>query len=163
MAYVCDADAMINLHRHFKQNAISKLRKMMRSGALKLPQGVVGELLRGTDKLKQLVRQYRSDVEVKITIQADPRLRDTLADLERKYGERIRLGGNEYPGFWHSRSGRKSADAQVVAVAKVKGWTVVSDNREVKLACLLENVPCIGWTEFARQIGLGGVQLGLFP
>ncbi|MGB9880098.1 MAG: DUF4411 family protein, partial [Anaerolineae bacterium] len=136
---------MIHLHRHFGRHAISQLRRMANNGTLKLPEGVIREILRGTDRLALFVKKYRADVEV--AIKADPRLQHALSELEGKYGDRIRMGPNEYPGFWHSRAGRKSVDAQVVAVAKVNGWTVVSDDRAVRLACLQENVPCIGWTE----------------
>ena len=64
------------------------------------------------------------------------------------------MGGKEYNGFWSSQAGRKAADGQVVAVAKVHNCTVVSDDGAVKLACMLEDVPHIGWTEFARQVGM---------
>jgi hypothetical protein len=30
----------------------------------------------------------------------------------------------------------------------------VSDDAAVKLACALEGVPCIGWSELARRLGL---------
>jgi hypothetical protein len=43
----------------------------------------------------------------------------------------------------------------VVAVAKLlKGGVAVSDDQAVKLVCALEGVPCIGWSEFARRVGL---------
>ena len=81
--------------------------------------------------------------------------------MERVYGEPITVGKQRYQGFWASRAGRKAADSQVVAVAKVFGHTVVSDDTAVKLVCALENVPCISWAEFARRLGLAK-QLSLF-
>jgi len=156
--YVCDADALINLYRHFGRGAVRALKRAMKMGKLKLPQGVVHEILRGTDRLKTFVRNNRQHIEVKFT-KADLRLEDTLRDLEVKYGERIQVGGRAYPGFWHSRAGRKSADAQVIAVAKVKGWIAVSDDTAIKQVCHVENVPCIGWNEFARRLELGVQQL----
>lgn len=78
-----------------------------------------------------------------------------LARIDRLYGDKVTVGGRDYPGFWHSPAGRKAADAQVVAVGKVFGWTVVSDDQAVRFACLLENVECIGWSEFARRAGIG--------
>jgi hypothetical protein len=40
----------------------------------------------------------------------------------------------------------------------LKGGVAVSDDGAVKLACALEDVPCIGWSEFARRLGLITVQ-----
>ncbi|MCX7887742.1 MAG: hypothetical protein N3B01_10900, partial [Verrucomicrobiae bacterium] len=55
---------------------------------------------------------------------------------------------------WKSKAGRQAADAQVVAVAKLLKGVAVSDDRAVKLVCATEGVPCIGWSEFARGLGL---------
>lgn len=88
-------------------------------------------------------------------------LRDELARIERQYGEQIVVGKNSYPGFWHSPAGRKAADGQAIAVAKHLKATVVSDDRAVRLACMLESIGCIGWTEFARRLNLTTTQLKL--
>lgn len=152
--YVCDASALINLHRHFERTCIKRLRQLAKSGNLYIPEGVARELRRGTDSLSQ------KDLVV-VRLKSNPRLRDVVARMERNYGESIAIGKQQYPGFWASRAGRKAADSQVVAVAKVFGHTVVSDDNAVKLVCALENMPCIGWTEFARRLGLAK-QLTLF-
>ncbi len=77
-----------------------------------------------------------------------------LARIERQYGEQIVVEAKTYPGFWHSPAGRKAGDGQLIAVAKILNAVVVSDDRAVRLACMLENIPCIGWTEFARRVTL---------
>lgn len=151
--YVCDADCLINLQRHFGRKAMSALRRLASSGGLRLPERVVKELIDKTDKLAKFVRGQRSHIEVKV--RQIPSLHTEIPRLERLYGEKIRVGTQEYTGFWHSRAGRKAADAQVVAVAKSQtNGLAASDDQAVKLACALEGVPCIGWSELARRLGL---------
>lgn len=92
--------------------------------------------------------------KIEVTVTQDARLKEEIKRLERNYGRYIQLGQVRYSGFWKSKAGRKAADAQVVAVAKVKGYICVSDDQAIKLACALENVECIQWTEFARRLKL---------
>jgi len=148
--YICDADALINLHRHFKRQALIELRRLAKENKLKLPEGVIREIMRGSDSLKNFVETCRDYIEVMIR----DNLQQAVSEMERKYGEKIRFGEGEYPGFWTSKAGKQAADGQVVAVAKWLGGICVSDDRAVRLACALENVICIGWIEFARRLGL---------
>ena len=151
--HVCDADGLIHLQRHFGRNAIRAMRDCGKKGGLRLPEGVVRELIQSTDKLAGFVQEQRQRLEV--AARQLPALHTEIPRLERLYGEKIRVGTQEHAGFWHSKAGRKAADAQVVAVAKLlKGGVAVSDDGVVKLACALEGVPCIGWSEFARRLGL---------
>lgn len=150
--YVCDADALINLHLHFGRACIRKLIQLAKSETLYIPEGVVRELRRGTDSLSRFAKQ-QGDLVV-VSLKNDLKLLSEITRMEKAYGQYITIGNRTYPGFWKSRAGRKAADSQVVAVARVFGYTVVSDDNAVKLACALENVPCIGWTEFARRLGL---------
>jgi hypothetical protein len=144
---------LIYLHRHFGRKAISALRGLGRTSSFKLPEGVVRELIHATDRLGKFVQEQRQHFE--LAARQISALHSEIPRLERLYGEKIRLGTQEYAGFWHSRAGQKAADAQVVAVAKLlKGGVAVSDDQAVKLVCALEGVPCIGWSEFARRLGL---------
>lgn len=151
--HVCDADCLINLHLHFGRKAIRAMRDWGKKGGLKLPESVVRELIHHTDKLAGLVQEQRQHLEVRV--RDIPSLHTEIPRLETLYGKRIRVGTREYAGFWSSPVGRKAADAQVVAVAKLlQGGVAVSDDQKVKLACALEGVPCIGWSEFVRRLGL---------
>ncbi|RKY02745.1 hypothetical protein DRP77_07410 [Candidatus Poribacteria bacterium] len=157
--YVCDADALINLYQHFP-NKFRALRDMVARNKVKIPEGVYRELRRKTDRLRRYVERWERDYQFVIRFK-DRRLREELARIERKYGERIAVGKRAYNGFWSSRAGRRSADPQVVAVGKVRGGIVVSDDLAVRMVCMLEGVECIGWSEFARRIRLAE-QLALF-
>lgn len=150
--YVCDTDSLINLHRHFGMKAIKELRRLSKEEKLKVPEGVIRELIRGTDKLANFAKSEQSWFIV--TINSTPSLKEEIKRLENQYGQKIAVGGRQYQGFWSSKAGQKAADSQVVAVAKLFKGTAVSDDNAVKLACALENVPCISWSEFARQLGL---------
>ena len=147
--YVCDADCSINLHPHIGPRAISALRHLGGTGRLKLSEGVVRELVRGTDRLAKFVQKHRQQIEV--AAGHNPALHTEIPRLERLYGHKIRIGTQEYPGFWSSKAGQKAADAQVVAVSKALNGVAVSGDRAVKLVCPLANVPCRGWSEFTRQ------------
>jgi predicted nucleic acid-binding protein len=151
--YVCDANCLINLHHHFGRKAIRALRDWSKKGVLKLPEGVVRELIHATDNLARFAEKERQHLE--IAARQFPALHTEIPRLERLYGKTIRVGTQQHAGFWHSKAGRRAADAQVVAVAKLlKGGVAVSDDAAVKLACALEGVPCIGWSELARRLGL---------
>lgn len=160
--YVIDSSALIELHNHFRSK-IKKLKHLVQEGYIKLPEGVFRELRRKTDMLYKTVEQWkqkRPDCIVLIGRVHD--LAKEFVRIEQQYGERILVGAREYPGFWKSPSGRKAADSQVVAVAKILDCTVVSHDREVQLVCMLEGVVCIGWAEFARQVSLSRSQMKLF-
>lgn len=152
--YVLDADAFISVHQHFPVG-LRRLRKAIKDGHLRVPEGVLRELGRGTDRLGRLVRGWVSThSDVLVMIGQSTILQAELTRIEQTYGERVKVGQKEYPGFWSSPAGRKAIDGQVVATAKVLHATVVSDDRAVRFACLLENIPCIAWSEFARRMNM---------
>ncbi len=150
--YVTDANALIQLCRQFGKKAIRKLRTMAEEKTLRVPEGVVREILRGADQLARFVKKYRPNLEV--SFKGDASLIRELSRIERTYGDSISVGDSKYPGLWNSPGGRKSADAQVIALAIVLSATVISDDRAVQTVCSLEGIPCIGWIEFAGRIGL---------
>ena len=152
--YVPDAGALIDLHHHFRAG-FRKLGKMAQQGQIKIPEGIFRELQRKTDRLSKIVQRWsQKNSDCIVRIARVHNLAGELARIERQYGEQIVVGEKPYPGFWHSPAGRKAADGQLIAVAKVLSAIVVSDDRAVRLACMLENIPCIGWTEFARRANL---------
>jgi len=151
--YVCDASSLINIWRHFGRNGVSALRRLCRGSALRLPEGIVREIVaKGADALKKFVIKNRKEVEVQIP--PSSQFARELCRLENCYGKRVRFGKQVYDGFWASKAGKKTMDAQVIAVAKVLKGTAVSDDRVVTLACALEGVECIGFAELSRRIGL---------
>lgn len=88
--YVCDADCLINLHRHFGRKAISVLGRCGIQGQLKLPEGVVRELVRGTDRLAKFVQKHRQQIEV--AAGHNPALHNEIPRLETRYGDKIKIG-----------------------------------------------------------------------
>lgn len=161
--YVLDSTAVIDLCRHFRPAAIRrKLCLLAENSHLKIPEGVARELKRKSDDanriVERLVAQYPGSL---VQIGRVPNLAEEIARIERLYGERIQVGTRQYAGFWSTVHGKKAVDGQVVGTAKKSSCTLVSDDRAVRLACMLEDVPCIAWTEFARTVGLFA-QLGLF-
>jgi hypothetical protein len=160
--YVLDSTALIDINKHFpRQNR--KLRQLAQGGYVKIPEGVFREIKRKTDMLSNTLKSWsKSNPDLIIQISGMQILANKLVSIENKYGEKILVANRPYSGLWKSPSGRKSADGQVIAVAKVLGCTAVSDDRAIRLACMLEGVPCIGWTEFARRTGFINPQLGLF-
>ncbi len=160
--FVCDTSSIFNLYEHFPTQFKRKIENLAKNGALKIPEGVWREIKRKTDKIfkiiQKIVNKYPSTV---VYIKNDPRTINEFYEVERKYGEFIQVGNRKYDGFWKSASGKKAAEGQVIAIAKVFNYTVVSDDNAVRLACMLENIQCIGWTEFARRLGISQ-QLSFF-
>ncbi|MGH8103566.1 MAG: hypothetical protein ACREJQ_03490 [bacterium] len=105
---------------------------------------------RKLDRLSNLAERWEKKYAIKM--KGDPQLWSELKRIETTYGEWVIVGPNRHKGFWKSKAGRKAADGQVVAVSKVLKCTAVSDDNAVELACMLEDVPCIGWAEFARRL-----------
>jgi hypothetical protein len=157
--YICDTSSIINLHKNFPTEFRNRVEGPARNNTLKIPEGVLREIKRKTDKvLKKIEKIIEKNPSVIVQIKNDQRTIEKLYEIERKYGDSIQVGNQKYDGFWRSPSGKKAAESQVVTIAKVFGYIVVCDDSAVKLVCMLENVPCIGWTEFTRRLGLSRQQ-----
>ncbi|MEO0300199.1 MAG: DUF4411 family protein [candidate division WOR-3 bacterium] len=150
--YVLDTCAIIDLHNHFPTEFRKMIEVFAKENSLKIPEGVFRELYRKTDKIckkiKKIIEKYPSII---VNLRENLRIMEKFSEIERNYGESIRFRNNVYKGYWKSPRGKKSAEGQVIAIAKVLQYTVVSDDSSVKLICMLEDIPCIGWTEFARR------------
>ena len=151
-----DSSAIIDLHDHFPRRRVhSALKDVAGQRRLKLPEGVLREMRRKTKHAKKTVEQLVQEFPHSLVRIAHVRSLPTeLSRIEQAYGNQIRIGNRVYPGFWKSARGRRAVDGQVVATAKKLRATAVSDDRAIRGACLLEGIPCIGWTEFARILGL---------
>lgn len=160
--YVLDSAAIIDLHRHFPARKVrTMLRALAQRDGLRIPEGTEREIKRKTDRAHETLRQLAENFpDCIVRISRVHNLQTELARIEQTYGQEIRIGTQRYPGFWASASGRKAVEGQALATAKRLEGTVVSDDKAVERASLLENVPCIGWTEFAR-LSLSGGQLNL--
>jgi|YNPNPStandDraft_1061719.scaffolds.fasta_scaffold42344_3 predicted nucleic acid-binding protein len=157
--YVLDASALVDIYNHF-QGKFRKLKPLVENSRIRIPEGVFRELRRVTGRLYKIVESWMGDnPDCIVRIDRVHNLASELVRIEQQYGERIQVGRNEHSGFWKSPSGRKAADGQVVAVAKVLGCTVVSDDYAVRLVCMLEGIPCVGWTEFVRQASSNQLRL----
>lgn len=87
-----------------------------------------------------------------MAIDLDPHALEFLPEIERQYGPPFRVGQKTYAGFWQSASGRRSIDGQVVALAKARGWIVISNDDSVHGPCMLEGVLCRRWEEIGRVL-----------
>jgi len=149
--YVFDSTSLVDLFQHFPLE-FKALAPHAANGEIKVPEGVFRELMRKTDKISNSLEQWEKKHKIVVRLKNDPRFLLEFTRIEQTYGEKVSVGGRDYPGFWRSPAGRKAADGQVVAIGKVKKWVVVSDDKAVRFACLNENVQCIGWAEFARRL-----------
>jgi len=145
--FCCDSDSIINLR---DAGLLQKFRSLIRSDKAKIPEGVYRELKKGTDQLSKSLTKWAE--KYPLVIDLDYAALQCFPDIERKYGPRFAVGGKVYSGLWASTSGRKSADAQVIALAKARGWIAVSDDDSVHGACMLEGITCWGWEEIGRLL-----------
>lgn len=137
--YVCDSTSLIDLFQHFPVE-FKSLGPHASNGIIKIPEGVFRELRRKTDKIRHSLEQWEKKYQIVIHLKSDPRFLSELARIEQTYGEKISVGGINYPGFWKSPGGKNAADGQVVTIGKVRKYVAVSDDKAVRLACLQENV-----------------------
>jgi hypothetical protein len=145
--FCCDSASLIDLR---DSGLLRKMRGLVQSGRVKIPEGVYKELQQKTDKLAKTIEQWKK--RYSLVVNLDPRALELLPDIERNYGPQFSVGGKTYPGFWKSPSGRKSVDAQVVALTKSRGWIAVSNDNSIHGACMLENVECRRWEEIGRLL-----------
>lgn len=73
------------------------------------------------------------------------------------------IKGRNYPGFWKTEGAGGGVDSQIVAVAKERGYFVVSNDHSIHGACMLEDIACMLYEEFGRRLLSGTlVQSKLF-
>jgi len=99
------------------------MRGLVHRGRVKIPEGVRRELKQKTDQMAKTIEQWGK--KYSLVVNLDNKALQLLRNIERKYGPQFNIGGKNYPGFWASSSGRKSVDAQVLALAKSRGWIVI--------------------------------------
>ncbi len=156
--YCCDATALIDIAQRF-EDGVKKLDKAAKGGSLVVPIAVFNELRKKSDQLKAAVERWNTTkYQAVIRIDSTGEFKRECARIERTYEPDFMVGSKVQGGFWRSKAGQKAADAQVVAIAKVKKLIAVSQDQAVNNACLLENIDCIGWQQLWRRItGLGGL------
>ena len=145
--FCCDSAAMIDLR---DAGLLRKMRGLVKSGKVKIPEGVHRELQQKTDLLAKTIEQWKKKYSYVVNL--DNKALALLPAIEQKYGPQFNIGGKNYPGFWASSSGRKSVDAQVVALAKSRGWIVVSNDNSIHGACMFEDIACRRWEEIGRLL-----------
>ena len=90
--YVLDSDALINLKNH---SFTRKLGKHL--DRIRIPEGVYREIKRKADRLKEsLERWIKKEPSLVITFDRHSSLRDTLVQMETKYGRQFTVGGRVY-------------------------------------------------------------------
>lgn len=145
--FCCDADSVINVR---DAGLLPGFRNLARDGRAKVAEGVYRELKKGTDTLARSLTTWERNYQ--FVVRLDHVALQCLPDIERKYGPRFTLGSKVYAGLWASASGRKSADSQVIALAKVRSWIVISNDSSVHGACMKEGIACWGWEEIGRLL-----------
>lgn len=129
---------------------IHKLRVLVQKGRINIPEEVYRELQQKTDKLAKTIEHWKK--KYTFVVNLDSKALELLPEIERKYGPQFRVGGINYLGFWKSPSGKKSVDAQVVALAKSRGWIAVSNDNSIHGSCMFEDVECRRWEEIGRLL-----------
>jgi hypothetical protein len=129
---------------------LDKLLDLVKSNQVKIPEGVYRELLISTDKLAETLQKWQSNYS--LVVKLDYKALALLPGIELKYGPQFNQAGMVYKGFWKSASGKKSADSQVVALAKSREWVVISNDVSIHGACMLEGVICRRWEEIGRLL-----------
>lgn len=149
--FCCDSDALIAFE---KARLIRDLNVFAELRRIRIPLGVYNEVraYRGVSTtLKNAVERWK-DLGLVVDLDQDADARRLLPEIETRYGEPFSMGGVTYRGLWNSKAGRNAADGEVVAFAKARGWTVISNDVSVHGACYRERIVCHRWEHLARVI-----------
>lgn len=149
--YCPDTSSLINIHLNDPKR-LRIIGRLIKKGRVKIPSGVRREIKKKSDPLSHSLSTWLNEPDAEVNPSSDRRVRSSFADIQTRYGEEITVGNRTFPGFFKGPRGRRSADAEVVAISKVYDYVAVSDDEHVRLTCMLENVQCITWQEFLRQI-----------
>ena len=150
--YCCDADALIDLD---SAGRFAELSRLVEQGRLRIASGAFAETVRFRSisrRSKRTLEGWHAHGQVGVVVDYDSAARSLLPDIDTRYGPQFSMEGVSYGGFWRSRAGRDAADAEVVAFAKAHGWVVISNDRSVHGACLMESVECHRWEHLALVI-----------
>lgn len=152
--FCCDSDSIIDLD---SAGLMNSLRKLVRTGRVKIPKGVNRELQRKTDAVAKKLRQWDAKYGLVVDLDQDLHALEHFSRISVTYGPPFKVGTRSYRGFWKSASGGRAADAEVVALAKSKNWIVISNDEAIHGACMVEGVICRRWEEIGRLIYRQGV------
>ncbi len=159
--YCPDSSSLIDIDRHYHQE-LRRITKWAKQKLIKIPRGVQRELhSRSGDRLSNTVSGWIKKHDASVDLMRHQDARQLFGEIERKYGNGIRVGNQNYPGLFQSPRSKKSADAEVIAISKAFRYVVVSNDKAIQSACMLENVECITWQEFLRRVR-GGQQMDFF-
>lgn len=145
--YCCDSDSLINLQ---KADLLKKLRPLVQNGKIRIPPRVFQELKDSTDILARTLKEWAD--KYPLIEELDNNALEHYSRIERTYGRPFSIKGITYSGLWATMSGRKSSDAQVIALAKTRGWIVISNDISIHGACMFEDVACRPWEEVGRLL-----------
>ncbi len=149
--YCPDTSSLINIHLNDPKR-LRIIGRLVKKGRVKIPSGVRREVRKKSDPLSHSLSRWLNEPNAEVNPSSDRSVSSTFTVLQKRYGEKIMVSGRTFPGFFKGPRGRRSADPEVVAISKVFNYVAVSDDEHIRLACMLENVQCITWQEFLRQI-----------
>jgi hypothetical protein len=145
--YCPDANAFIDIYH---AELVKKLRPFVKTGTIKVAEGVFRELKRKSDKLKEALETW--DLLYDFISRLNEKERIEFAHIDNKYKYSFNIGNIKYLGLWATPSGKNGIDSQVIVLGKMRSWVVVSHDSSVKGACAIERVECITWEELVRRL-----------
>ena len=151
-----DANVLITIDTLGK-DVKRRLGQWIGSGHIRIPEAVLREIkTHGARPLRERLDRWQlrwPEFFVDIDTRNPSHCRE-LARMSATYGQTFTFGGVHFPGgFYKTPQGKSRAvDAQLVTLAKVHGFTVVSDERAIQAACSLENVSAMHMHEFIRRL-----------
>lgn len=148
--YCCDADSLFNLQ---KAQLLDRLRQVVQRGQIRIPDAIYQEIPQHTE-LGPRIANWHSSHNIVVEVGQDPIAMSHLPRISRAYGEPFTLGGLSYAGFFAGGKKPKSKDPQLMSIAKARNWVVVSNDKCVAAACVLDSVRCINWEAFAFEVSL---------
>ena len=141
--YSIDTRELINGCR--KEKSRKGLGNLIRQGQLKTPPSVRNEIARVDDDVYAWVRRWENELILELSELG----LEYVGLLVNKYRDAFQSKENPgitYPGLIKYETAG-DADPDVIALAMEHGWTVVAEERGIRGACKIENVPRISLKE----------------
>lgn len=156
--YCLDADTIINVEL---ANWFEKLHESAKDGYVCFVEGVYRQLTDTSTRIGTKIKNWDKYGCLHKLTTVEQAL---MKQLDTKYGPPFSIiKGHNYSGFWKTEGVGGGVDSQIVAVAKERGYLVVSNDNSIHGACMLEDVECIRYEEFGRRLLAGTlVQSKLF-
>lgn len=135
--FLLDTSALINIER---RNSLQRLDRLVNMTVAQWTPGIAAEVRRREDRLRQWLDQRPGETEL------SPEESLLFRELILLYGQPFQYQGR-------TRKPISSEDAEALAVATKRGWTLVTDDGSMAIVSNMFAGTSVGTDAFLNQLG----------